>query len=103
MHAYLIKNSFAKKLTRNITKLNKISYPIDVIIFNWVENNDIMEFHPSIFYQDAKYTSNLRTKNRQMANEFECKDQLQLPKRSIGRHINKVVLIVIFIVVYLVA
>lgn len=103
MHAYMIKNSYARKLVKNMLQLKRFAHPIDVIIFNWVENNDIVEFHPSLFYQDASYQSNLRNKIKQMANEFECRDQLQLPKRSIKLHIDKIILIVVFVVIYLVA
>ena len=102
MHAYLIKNSFASKVLNNIFSRNIISLPIDVIIFASTQKQDIIEYHPSIFYQDPKYASNLRSKLRQMANEFECRDILQLPRRSISIHFKKIIIAVLLMVLLLI-
>jgi GR25 family glycosyltransferase involved in LPS biosynthesis len=100
MHAYLIKNSFAKKLVDNITPLYKISSAVDAIIFDWIQKNDIIEFHPSIFYQDSRYKSNLRSRVLQMASEFECRDQIQMPMQTIKQHIYKIILVLLLMIVY---
>jgi len=102
MHAYMIKNSFAKKVVDDINKLKIIDIPIDQIISKSVSGNSILEYHPSLFYQDPKYPSNLRGTMLQIANELECKDMPNLPKKLIKVHQNKIMIILIIIAIIIV-
>lgn len=101
MHAYMIKNSFAKKVVDAINQLKIIDLPIDNIIFNYINKDQILEYHPSLFFQDPKYSSNLRATMLQIVNELECSDTPNLPKKIMKVHktkINHVLLISIIIV-----
>jgi len=101
MHAYMIKNSFAKKVVNDVNKLEIINLPIDRIIFNSIKENQILEYHPSLFYQDPKYPSSLRGTILQIANELECRDLPNLPKKLMRVHQTKIwiiLLITMFIV-----
>lgn len=102
MHAYMIKNSFAQKVVDAINNLNIIDRPIDHIIFNYVDKDEVLEFHPSLFYQDPKYQSNLRGTLLQIANEVECSDLPNLPNKLIKVHQPKnrtAIIIIVFILI----
>ena len=99
MHAYLIKNSFAKKVVKEINALEKINLPIDVIVLNYISQDDLLEFHPSLFYQDPKYSSNLRSTISQIVNEIECRDLPNLPRKSMHVHQNKIIIGLIIIII----
>lgn len=106
MHAYMIKNSFAKRVVESINKLEIIDTPIDKIIFKTINGTKILEYHPSLFYQDPKYPSNLRGTVLQIANELECLDLPNLPKKLIKVHQNKVnwmliIILIIALIIYL--
>lgn len=102
MHAYMIKNSFAKKVVDDISKLKVIDSPIDRIISRSFSENSILEYHPSLFYQDPKYPSGLRGTMLQIANELECMDMPNLPKKLIKVHQNKVEIIFLIIAIIIV-
>jgi GR25 family glycosyltransferase involved in LPS biosynthesis len=73
-HAYIIKNSFAKKIVDYINGKNALDTPIDKLIPQLAKpQNDIIIFHPSLFYQNPKYDSNLRGKMAQQFNTMDCR------------------------------
>ncbi len=74
LHAYMVKNSFAKQIINYIFSQNKFTAPIDVVIPQIANNINIIDFHPSLFYQNPNYTSNLRGKMAQYYNTLDCED-----------------------------
>ena len=75
MHAYMVKNSFAGNIIDYINSYNIINAPIDKLILALSDNDNMMEFHPSIVFQDLSYISNLRTKKEQLYTTHECFDK----------------------------
>ena len=73
LHAYMIKNSFAKQIIDYVKGQNVLELAIDKILPKVSEmDNDIIVFHPSLFKQNILYDSNLRTKFYQQFNVMEC-------------------------------
>lgn len=72
LHAYMIRNSFARKVVDYIGSLERINLPIDMIFGNMLLQNKIIIFHPSLFRQKYEYVSNLRGKMYQKLNNYEC-------------------------------
>lgn len=73
LHAYMVKNSFAKQVIDYIKSQQLYDLPVDKIILNVVDKKeDIIVFHPSIFYQNSEYESNLRGKIAQQFNFMDC-------------------------------
>jgi GR25 family glycosyltransferase involved in LPS biosynthesis len=74
LHAYMIKNSFAKTIIDYIGIQKIINLPIDKLILDVAnKKNDIIVFHPSLFYQNVNYDSNLRGKFAQQFNIMDCR------------------------------
>ena len=74
LHAYMIKNSFAKKVINYIEAQSIYDIPIDRLILKIPEKkNDIIIFHPSLFRQNIQYDSNLRNKFSQQFTVMECR------------------------------
>lgn len=74
LHAYMIKNTFAKQIIEYLENQDIYNLPIDKIILNVTKNKEeIIIFHPSLIIQDYKYDSNLRSKFSQQFNSYECK------------------------------
>ena len=89
LHAYMIKNSYAKTIIDYIFSQNKISVPIDNLIPQITKDNEIIVFHPSLFYQNLNYTSNLRGKISQYYGTIDC-----------NNNILKIKLILIFFIIF---
>lgn len=73
LHAYMVKNSFATTIIEYIMKQQLYTEPIDRLILEATKKNDIMVFHPSLFYQNLKYDSNLRGRFAQKFNVMDCR------------------------------
>jgi len=81
LHAYMIKNSFAKKVINYIESQSIYDIPIDLLILKIFEKkNDIIIFHPSLFRQNIQYDSNLRNKFSQQFSVMECRDSGTMTK-----------------------
>ncbi len=95
LHAYMIKNSYAKAIINYIFSQNKFMAPIDVVIPQIANNMNIIDFHPSLFYQNPNYTSNLRGKIAQYYNTLDCEDdRLNVKYNSIFYTIICVIIII---------
>lgn len=73
LHAYMVKNSFAKTIIDYLDTQELYTEPIDRLILKVTKENDIMVFHPSLFYQNINYDSNLRGKFAQRFNIMDCR------------------------------
>lgn len=78
LHAYLIKNSFAKKIIEGLNEYERksIDFPIDWYLHQYTDNKKTLIFHPSLFFQSTEYQSNLRSKKEQYANLLECQESI---------------------------
>lgn len=100
-HAYMIKNYFAKKFINYIKSLEIINKPIDHLV-NYINVSDeILVYHPSLFYQNSEYSSNLRNKFNQNFNNYECYEDM-IPGgvnsfKIIGLGILVIIIIIIII------
>jgi len=95
LHAYMIKNSFAKQIIDYIKLQNNYILPIDRLILKVAKDHkDIIVFHPSLFYQNINYDSNLRGKFLQQFNDYECVDVI------VFWHLKIILCVIIGIVVY---
>jgi GR25 family glycosyltransferase involved in LPS biosynthesis len=77
LHAYMIKNSFARKIIHHLNIHVAINSPIDIFIQQFEEKPLI--FHPSLFYQNVAFKSNLRDKKDQYVNLLECREAMYYP------------------------
>lgn len=71
-HAYLIKNSYASMLLNIINNILVINIPVDLLILNIINKNNLLVCHPSLFIQDFRTASSLRSKYKQFFNSWDC-------------------------------
>jgi GR25 family glycosyltransferase involved in LPS biosynthesis len=98
LHAYMIKNSFAKDIIKYMKFQDKYDLPIDKLILNVTKHDkDIIIFHPSLFYQNINYSSNLRNKFFQQFNEMDCVHSVILKYIKIVAYITLILIIFYYV------